>query len=197
MIPGTTALTRSCSSENSTASDRVSWITPAFDALYAKSAVTLGAQRLAEHALRFGTEMVADHIHTVNLGVRPFRLTGDAGEYSCDALIIATGASARYLGLDSEENFKGRGVSACATCDGFFFRGQRVAVVGAGPAGMAATIFAKLKGLDVLLVEKSDKAGGTAATSAGRSSTQTRSGSSPPTATCPTVQSESTSSPPA
>src|SRR5215475_7122002 len=89
-------------------------------------------QRMAEHAERFETEMVFDHIHTVDLKQRPFRLKGDSGEYTCDALIIATGATAKYLGIASEEHFKGRGVSACATCDGFFFREQEVAVIGGG-----------------------------------------------------------------
>ena len=113
-------------------------------------------ERMKQHALRFGTEMVADHIHTVNLGVRPFRLTGDAGEYSCDALIIATGASARYLGLDSEENFKGRGVSACATCDGFFFRGQRVAVVGGGNTAVEEALYLANIAAHVTLVHRRD-----------------------------------------
>src|SRR5512143_112882 len=88
--------------------------------------------RFQKHAERFETEIVFDHIHTADLKSSPKRLIGDEGEYTCDALIIATGASARYLGLDSEEAFKGRGVSACATCDGFFFRNQPVAVVGGG-----------------------------------------------------------------
>ncbi len=85
-----------------------------------------------EHAAKFETEIIFDHISRVDLQNRPFRLTGDSGEYTCDALIIATGASARYLGLPSEEAFKGRGVSACATCDGFFYRNQKVAVIGGG-----------------------------------------------------------------
>ena len=89
-------------------------------------------ERMKEHAERFETEIIFDHIHTVDVNNRPFTLTGDSGTYTCDALIIATGASARYLGLDSEEAFKGRGVSACATCDGFFYRNQKVAVVGGG-----------------------------------------------------------------
>ncbi|HRP35854.1 MAG TPA: FAD-dependent oxidoreductase, partial [Gammaproteobacteria bacterium] len=83
-------------------------------------------ERMRRHAERFETEIVFDHIHAVDLQRRPFRLEGDSGRYTCDALIIATGASARYLGLPSEERFKGRGVSACATCDGFFYRGQPV-----------------------------------------------------------------------
>ncbi len=89
-------------------------------------------QRFLQHAERFNTEMVFDHINAVDLSKRPFVLTGDSGQYSCDALILATGASARYLGLPSEEAFMGRGVSACATCDGFFYRGQDVCVVGGG-----------------------------------------------------------------
>src|SRR3990170_7214983 len=89
-------------------------------------------ERMLKHAERFGTEVVSDHINKVDLSRRPFLLTGDYGSYTCDALIIATGATAMYLGLPSEEAFKGRGVSACATCDGFFYRGQNVAVVGGG-----------------------------------------------------------------
>ena len=88
--------------------------------------------RMKEHAERFETEIVFDHINTVDVSKRPFTLTGDQGTYTCDALIIATGASAKYLGLESETNFQGRGVSACATCDGFFYKGQKVAVVGGG-----------------------------------------------------------------
>ena len=89
-------------------------------------------QRMQRHAERFGTDIIFDHIHTADLSKRPFKLIGDSGQYTCDALIIATGASAMYLGLESEENFKGRGVSACATCDGFFYKNQPVAVVGGG-----------------------------------------------------------------
>jgi thioredoxin reductase (NADPH) len=88
--------------------------------------------RMREHAETFNTEIVFDHIHTVNLQQRPFTLTGDNAVYSCDALIICTGASAKYLGLPSEQAFSGRGVSACATCDGFFYRNQKVAVIGGG-----------------------------------------------------------------
>ena len=113
-------------------------------------------ERMKEHALRFGTEMVSDHIHTVNLGVRPFRLTGDAGEYSCDALIVATGASARYLGLDSEENFKGRGVSACATCDGFFYRGKKVVVIGGGNTAVEEALYLTNHSDDVTLIHRRD-----------------------------------------
>ncbi|PHM41818.1 thioredoxin reductase [Xenorhabdus szentirmaii] len=89
-------------------------------------------ERMFQHAEKFQTEIVSDHIKKVDFSKRPFRLYGDDQEYTCDALIIATGASARYLGLPSEEAFKGRGVSACATCDGFFYRKQKVAVVGGG-----------------------------------------------------------------
>jgi hypothetical protein len=89
-------------------------------------------ERMREHAERFHTEILNDHINEVDFKRRPLLLKGDRGDYTCDALVIATGASARYLGLESEQNFRGRGVSACATCDGFFFRGQRVAVVGGG-----------------------------------------------------------------
>ena len=88
-------------------------------------------ERMQKHAERFDTQIVFDHINTVKLDARPFVLTGDSATYSCDALIIATGASARYLGMASEEAFMGKGVSACATCDGFFYRGQKVAVIGA------------------------------------------------------------------
>src|ERR1700739_4592458 len=89
-------------------------------------------ERMRRHAERFSTQIVNDHVQSVDLCRRPFRLTGDSDVYTCDALIVATGATAKYLGLPSEEKFRGRGVSACATCDGFFFRGQRVAVVGGG-----------------------------------------------------------------
>ena len=88
--------------------------------------------RMQAHAERFETEILFDHIHTVDLSSRPFRLRGDNGEYSADALVIATGASAKYLGIESEQKFMGKGVSACATCDGFFFRDQDVAVIGGG-----------------------------------------------------------------
>ena len=92
-------------------------------------------QRFQKHAERFATKIVFDHINKVNLSQRPFQLDGDAGRYSCDALVIATGASAKYLGLPSEQAFMGKGVSACATCDGFFYRGQDVCVVGGGKGG--------------------------------------------------------------
>lgn len=94
-----------------------------------------------EHATKFETEIIFDHINKVDLQNRPFRLTGDSAEYTCDALIIATGASARYLGLPSEEAFKGRGVSACATCDGFFYRNQKVAVIGGGNTAVEEALY--------------------------------------------------------
>ncbi|MFN3988555.1 MAG: thioredoxin-disulfide reductase [Rhodocyclaceae bacterium] len=97
--------------------------------------------RFQRHAERFNTEMIFDHIHTVKLGERPFRLVGDAGEYTCDALIISTGATAKYLGLPSEEKFAGRGVSACATCDGFFYRNQEVAVIGGGNTAVEEALY--------------------------------------------------------
>ncbi|MCF7968015.1 MAG: thioredoxin-disulfide reductase, partial [Methylococcaceae bacterium] len=98
-------------------------------------------ERMKRHAERFETEIIFDHIHRAELGVRPFKLVGDAGAYTCDALIIATGASARYLGLPSEEAFKGRGVSACATCDGFFYRNKRVAVIGGGNTAVEEALY--------------------------------------------------------
>src|SRR5690554_3012413 len=98
-------------------------------------------ERFLAHAVRFSTEIVSDHIHTADLKQRPFLLKGDAGDYTCDALIIATGASARYLGLPSEEAFMGKGVSACATCDGFFYRNQEVAVVGGGNTAVEEALY--------------------------------------------------------
>ncbi len=98
-------------------------------------------QRFEQHAARFDTQIVYDHIHEVELGERPFRLNGDSGSYSCDALIVATGASAKYLGLPSEEAFKGRGVSGCATCDGFFYRDQVVCVVGGGNTAVEEALY--------------------------------------------------------
>ena len=98
-------------------------------------------QRFQAHAERFATEIVFDHIHTADLSQRPFRLTGDAGSYTCDALIIATGATAKYLGLPSEEKFMGRGVSACATCDGFFYKGEDVAVIGGGNTAVEEALY--------------------------------------------------------
>jgi thioredoxin reductase (NADPH) len=114
-------------------------------------------ERMKRHAERFGTEIVGDHIHTVELSQRPFRLVGDAGEYTCDALIVATGASAKYLGLPSEETFRGRGVSACATCDGFFFRGQPVAVVGGGNTAVEEALYLSNIASHVTLVHRRDR----------------------------------------
>ena len=98
-------------------------------------------QRMQEHAERFETEIIFDHIHTAQLQSKPFTLVGDSGTYTCDALIIATGASARYLGLPSEEEFMGKGVSACATCDGFFYRNREVAVVGGGNTAVEEALY--------------------------------------------------------
>lgn len=98
-------------------------------------------ERMQQHAERFGTIIQFDHIHTADLSKRPFILKGDSGTYSCDALIIATGASAKYLGIPSEEAFKGRGVSACATCDGFFYRGQDVCVIGGGNTAVEEALY--------------------------------------------------------
>jgi len=114
-------------------------------------------ERMRRHAERFATEIVNDHIHTARLGTRPFELIGDAGHYSCDALIIATGASARYLGLPSEDAFRGRGVSACATCDGFFFREQRVAVVGGGNTAVEEALYLTNIAAHVTLVHRRDR----------------------------------------
>lgn len=98
-------------------------------------------ERMKAHAERFGTEVIFDHIHTTDLSQRPFKLSGDSNEYTCDALIIATGASAKYLGMESEEAFKGKGVSACATCDGFFYRGKNVAVIGGGNTAVEEALY--------------------------------------------------------
>jgi len=114
-------------------------------------------QRMLKHAEAFDTEIVFDHIHTVELSRRPFRLEGDSGEYTCDALIIATGASARYLGLDSEEAFKGRGVSACATCDGFFYRTKPVAVIGGGNTAVEEALYLSNIASKVTLVHRRDE----------------------------------------
>jgi thioredoxin reductase (NADPH) len=114
-------------------------------------------KRMAEHAERFETTMVFDHIHSVDLSSRPFRLKGDSGQYSCDALIVATGATAKYLGLSSEEEYKGRGVSACATCDGFFFRGQDVAVIGGGNTAVEEALYLSNIAKKVTLVHRRDK----------------------------------------
>ncbi len=114
-------------------------------------------ERFQKHAERFDTEVIFDHIHKVHLGQRPFRLEGDAGEYSCDALIIATGASARYLGLESEAKFMGKGVSACATCDGFFYKGQDVAVVGGGNTAVEEALYLSNIARKVTVVHRRDK----------------------------------------
>nr|WP_126467773.1 thioredoxin-disulfide reductase [Pragia fontium] len=112
--------------------------------------------RMREHALKFQTEIIIDHIQRVDLQTRPFRLFGDSEEYTCDALIIATGASAQYLGLPSEENFKGRGVSACATCDGFFYRNQKVAVVGGGNTAVEEALYLSNIAAEVHLIHRRD-----------------------------------------
>lgn len=112
--------------------------------------------RFLAHAERFGTEMIYDHIHSVNLQQRPFVLKGDAGEYSCDALIVATGASAKYLGLPAEEALAGRGVSACATCDGFFYKGQDVAVVGGGNSAVEEALYLANIAAHVTLIHRRD-----------------------------------------
>ena len=114
-------------------------------------------ERMKSHAERFGTEIIFDHIHTTNLKEKPFKLTGDSGEYTCDALIIATGASAMYLGLDSEEAFKGKGVSACATCDGFFYRGQKVAVIGGGNTAVEEALYLANIAEHVTVVHRRDQ----------------------------------------
>jgi len=114
-------------------------------------------ERMQKHAERFATELVFDHIHTADLARRPFRLVGDNGEYSCDALIIATGATAKYLGIPSEDKFKGQGVSACATCDGFFFRDQEVAVIGGGNTAVEEALYLANIAKKVTLVHRRDK----------------------------------------
>lgn len=114
-------------------------------------------QRFEAHAKRFGTEVVFDHINAVDLSKRPFALQGDGGQYTCDALILATGASAKYLGLPSEETYKGRGVSACATCDGFFYRGQEVAVIGGGNTAVEEALYLSNIASKVHLVHRRDK----------------------------------------
>jgi thioredoxin reductase (NADPH) len=114
-------------------------------------------ERMKRHAERFGTGIVYDHINAVRLDERPFVLTGDTGEYSCDALIVATGASAKYLGLPSEEAYKGRGVSACATCDGFFFKGQPVAVIGGGNTAVEEALYLSHIASRVTVVHRRDE----------------------------------------
>jgi thioredoxin reductase (NADPH) len=112
--------------------------------------------RMQQHAERFETEIVFDHINKADLNQRPFRLTGDSGEYTCDSLIISTGASAQYLGLDSEEKFSGKGVSACATCDGFFYRNQTVAVIGGGNTAVEEALYLSNIAKEVILVHRRD-----------------------------------------
>ncbi len=114
-------------------------------------------ERMKQHAERFNTVILFDHIHTADLTQRPFRLVGDSGEYTCDALIIATGATAMYLGLESEDKFKGQGVSACATCDGFFFREQEVAVIGGGNTAVEEALYLANIAKKVTLVHRRDK----------------------------------------
>lgn len=114
-------------------------------------------QRLLQHAERFNTEIVFDYVHTAKLNEKPMRLIGDNGEYTCDALIIATGASAQYLGLPSEEAFMGKGVSACATCDGFFYKGQEVAVIGGGNTAVEEALYLANIATKVTLVHRRNK----------------------------------------
>ncbi len=114
-------------------------------------------ERMQAHAERFGTQVIFDHINEVDFANRPFRLKGDSGEYTCDALIIATGASAQYLGLPSEEAYMGRGISACATCDGFFYKNQRVMVVGGGNTAVEEALYLSNIASHVTLVHRRDK----------------------------------------
>jgi thioredoxin reductase (NADPH) len=114
-------------------------------------------ERMRRHAERFSTQIVNDHVHSADLSERPFRLQGDTHTYTCDALIIATGARAKYLGLPSEEKFRGRGVSACATCDGFFFRKQRVAVIGGGNTAVEEALYLSHIAEHVTLVHRRDR----------------------------------------
>ncbi|MGH8294737.1 MAG: thioredoxin-disulfide reductase [Steroidobacteraceae bacterium] len=114
-------------------------------------------ERMRRHAQRFHTEIVSDHVHSADLSGQPLRLTGDSRTYTCDALIIATGARAKYLGLPSEDTFRGRGVSACATCDGFFFRGQRVAVIGGGNTAVEEALYLSHIAEHVTLVHRRDR----------------------------------------
>lgn len=113
-------------------------------------------ERMQKHAEKFNTEIIFDHINNVDLQQRPFRLVGDNAEYTCDALIIATGASARYLGLPSEDAFKGRGVSACATCDGFFYRNQKVAVIGGGNTAVEDALYLSNIAAEVHVIHRRD-----------------------------------------
>ncbi len=113
--------------------------------------------RMRQHAERFNTEIIFDHIHTVDLDQKPFTLTGDSGTYTCDALIICTGASAKYLGLDSETAFQGRGVSACATCDGFFYKNKPVAVIGGGNTAVEEALYLSNIASKVTIVHRREK----------------------------------------
>ncbi|NRD74288.1 thioredoxin-disulfide reductase [Shewanella sp. VB17] len=113
-------------------------------------------ERMQKHAEKFETDIIFDHINEVDLQVRPFKLKGDNGEFTCDALIISTGASAMYLGLDSEEKFKGKGVSACATCDGFFYRNQKVAVIGGGNTAVEEALYLSNIASEVHLIHRRD-----------------------------------------
>ena len=112
--------------------------------------------RMQQHAERFGTEIIFDHIHTTDFSNKPYTLTGDSGTYTCDALIIATGASAMYLGMDSEDKFKGKGVSACATCDGFFYKEQKVAVIGGGNTAVEEALYLSNIASEVTLIHRRD-----------------------------------------
>ena len=114
-------------------------------------------ERMLKHAKRFDTEVIFDHIHTAELTARPFTLSGDSGVYTCDALVIATGATARYLGLPSEEAYKGKGVSACATCDGFFYKNQSVAVIGGGNTAVEEALYLSNIARSVTLVHRRDE----------------------------------------
>ena len=114
-------------------------------------------ERMRRHAERFETEVIFDHIHQVDLSARPFKMQGDSGTYSCDALIIATGASARYLGLPSEQAYMGKGVSACATCDGFFYRDEKVAVIGGGNTAVEEALYLSNIAREVIVVHRRDK----------------------------------------
>jgi thioredoxin reductase (NADPH) len=113
-------------------------------------------QRMQQHAERFDTEVIYDHINQADLSQRPFRLTGDSAEYTCDALVICTGASAMYLGLESEERFAGKGVSACATCDGFFYRNQTVCVIGGGNTAVEEALYLSNIAKEVILIHRRD-----------------------------------------
>lgn len=114
-------------------------------------------ERMRQHAERFNTEIIFDHIHTADLSALPYKLTGDSGVYTCDALIIATGASAKYLGMESEEAFKGKGVSACATCDGFFYKNKPVAVIGGGNTAVEEALYLSNIASQVTIVHRRDK----------------------------------------